>query len=252
MSILRTFIKQNIPETWILAYRREIRRKKSHPHKSKKSDQIFKEIHDGNYWSNSESVSGNGSDMISTGFLRVELENLLYNLKIDNVADIPCGDFNWMKRIDLSQFHYTGGDIVPALIDRNNELYHSKNVDFKFIDITESTLPKVDLILCRDCFVHLSFREIYKAIKNIKRSKSTYLLMTSFIDHQLNLDINTGDWRPLNFENAPFNFNPPEFTLIETKKYPHKALCLWKIEDIKISRFSFYIKSNFAYRLFLN
>jgi hypothetical protein len=254
MNRLKTFLKGIIPKRWKKIYKKEILTKKAHKNKTHNSKVIFEKIHDQNLWSNNESVSGNGSDNKSTQHLKTELETFLVNLNIKTFADIPCGDFNWIQYVNLSQAQYLGGDIVQALVDKNNELYKSDIVNFKLLDITSSNLPKVDLILCRDCLVHLSFREIYKAITNIKKSKSTYLLTTSFIDHEENLDIHTGDWRALNFVKAPFSFKKPKFVILENSdvKFPNKALCLWEIDDIEISKLSFYIKSNIFHRFLFN
>ena len=76
------------------------------------------------------------------------------------------------------------------------------------------------------------------ALKNFKKSKSTYLLTTSFIKHTANTDIVTGEWQPLNLQLAPFHFPMPikvinEHCTEEGNKYQDKSLCLWKLEDIK-------------------
>ena len=89
-----------------------------------------------------------------------------------------------MKEINFDKVNYIGGDIVPQLIKRNNELF-SKKYSFKIIDLTIDNLPKSDVIFCRDCLVHLSFKDIFKALNNIKRSNSKYLITTS---HKKNLN----------------------------------------------------------------
>ena len=100
-------------------------------------------------------------------------------------------------------------------------------------------MPKVDLIFCRDCLVHLSYKQIYKALVNIKRSKSKYLLVTTFAKTPKNKDILTGEWRKLDFRLSTFNLQDP-FAIIDEKytakgdKYADKSMGLWRIEDIKI------------------
>jgi hypothetical protein len=42
------------------------------------------------------------------------------------MLDAPCGDFNWMKEVDLSAVHYTGGDIVEPLVNSNHLLSDNK------------------------------------------------------------------------------------------------------------------------------
>ena len=57
------------------------------------------------------------------------------------------------------------------------------------MDLINDDLPKVDLIIVRDCLVHFSNKDIFKAIENIKQSKSKYLLVTTFSDLKKNENI---------------------------------------------------------------
>jgi len=85
--------------------------------------------------------------------------------------------------------------------------------------------------------VHLPFELISRAVANLKRSGSLWLLTTHFLECELNEDIETGDWRMLNFELEPFNWPVPERVLIEGCQeagggYGDKALGLWRIADL--------------------
>ena len=57
------------------------------------------------------------------------------------------------------------------------------------MDLVNDELPKVDLIFCRDCLFHLPNDMILKALENIYKSKSKYLLTTTFTDNIPNKDI---------------------------------------------------------------
>ena len=214
-------------------------KRKSNPFKNKRIKETFTQIKETRYWNSSESISGDGSEIAITKDLRSGLEKLFKSLSIESMLDLPCGDFNWMKKVDLTGVDYIGADIVESLIDSNQHLYGLNNVKFLTLDVTNSELPNVDLIFCRDCLVHLSFKDIYRALINIKKSRSKYLIITSFFNTKINKDIITGEWRKLNFELQPFLFNPP-IEFIDEKytkkglKYADKTMCLWKIEDIKI------------------
>jgi hypothetical protein len=90
------------------------------------------------------------------------------------------------------------------------------------------------LIFVRDCFVHLSYKDIDSAIKNIKSSASKYLLTTTFTNHHLNVDILTGEWRPLNLQVQPFNFSTPILVINENctegnGEFIDKSMALWEI-----------------------
>src|SRR5215510_5182756 len=98
-----------------------------------------------------------------------------------------------MQTVPLGNIHYTGADIVRDLIVENRR--KNRNRKFLVLDITRDRLPCADLVLCRDCLLHLTFEEILMAIANIRQSGATYLLATTFLENPVNVDIKTGHWR---------------------------------------------------------
>lgn len=199
--------------------------------------EVFTKYYYKNTWQGKESVSGPGSDYEQTKFLIPELEILIKDLKIKSILDAPCGDFNWMKRVDLNECKYIGVDIVEELIVRNNKKYKNRQRSFSVLDIVIDKIPKVDLIIVRDCFVHLPTDDIFKTIQNIKKSNSKYLLTTNFLwEHmEYNLDIPVGGWRRINLCKEPFNFKYPDKIIIEGNIQSNdrdKTMALWQIKDI--------------------
>ncbi|OHA15780.1 MAG: hypothetical protein A3A10_00055, partial [Candidatus Tagabacteria bacterium RIFCSPLOWO2_01_FULL_42_9] len=190
-----------------------------------------------NSWGGHNSVSGRGSDLDQTEHIIREIPALFKDMGISTVLDIPCGDFNWMRNIDLSGIKYIGADIVKEIVKNNKNQYEKNNVSFRHMNLIEDTLPQVDLILIRDCLVHMSYDDIFKLLNNVCNSMSQYLLTTSFTDRQDNKDIITGEWRPLNLQIAPFSL-PKPIRIINEKctqgksSYTDKSLGLWKISDI--------------------
>lgn len=200
-------------------------------------EKVFTDYFKNNSWNGKESVSGPGSDYDQVKFLIPELEILLQDLNIKTMLDAPCGDFNWMRRVDLSKIKYLGVDIVEDLIGKNNKKYRKTNVSFKQMDIVKDKIPKVDLIMVRDCFVHLPNSDIFSATKNIKNSESKYLLTTNFFwqSFENNKDIRVGGWRRIDFTSKPFNFPYPEKIIIEGNNQSNdrdKTMSLWKIKDL--------------------
>ncbi len=203
-------------------------------------ENIFTEIYRGSRFGGKDSASGPGSDLYQTRVIIRELPKLFRDLTISSILDIPCGDFHWMKSIDLYGVKYIGADIVNELIQSNREKYERKNVSFKHLNIIDDELPKVDLILCRDCLVHFSFKDVFLALDNMCNSKSEYLLATTFPSREENRDIFTGQWRTLNLEITPFHFPPPLRIISECYAegkgaYSDKSLGLWRIEEIEKS-----------------
>lgn len=202
-------------------------------------EEIFTHIYETNVWKSKESVSGIGSELLTTSEIRKALPSLFKRFNIKTLLDCPCGDFWWMKEVDISYLDcYIGGDIVKDLIIKNKDVYESDKKQFIHIDIVASSLPYADCILCRDCLVHLSYGDIFKALTSCKKSRSRYLLMTTFPNLKANRDIQSGRWRPLNFELPPFNFPSPKILISENYKDSGKHLALWDLNDIALESFA--------------
>ena len=199
---------------------------------------IFTKIYKNNEWNGSESVSGVGSDWNQTRHIAKELPILFSKLKVSKILDVPCGDFNWMRKVALNDIYYIGADIVEDIVDANNEKYSHASRIFKKLNLIEDSLPQSDIVFCRDCLVHLSYKDIYLALNNICHSNSCYLITTTNPLHVKNEDIMTGEWRRLNLEIEPFNFPRPVELLNErcTEREgadSDKSLGVWYIDDIR-------------------
>lgn len=198
---------------------------------------IFSEYYHLNLWKNKNSKSGAGSDLRQTSHIREELPSLLKKIHVTSLFDAACGDFFWLQSADLGPITYVGADIVPEMIERNQREYGNKMREFINLNIIEDPLPFADVILCRDCLVHLSYKHILSAIQNFKKSQTKHLITTTFPGCLKNKDIITGAWRPINLQLPPFNFPPPTHLIREQcteadSKYPDKSLGLWLLKDI--------------------
>lgn len=197
----------------------------------------FARIVELNLWGSDESVSGTGSALAQTRAIRAQLPTLLRELGVTTLLDLPCGDVSWMREVDLGGIRYTGADIIPDLVARNTRTCAGDGRQFVVLDVTTDELPTVDLVLCRDCLVHLSSARIRAALGRIRASGSTWLLTTTFPAHDAGPDIEDGDWRPLNLEQAPFHLPPPVVLLNEgcsehDGAFADKSLGLWAVADL--------------------
>jgi len=207
---------------------------------SQSQQDTFTSIYETNAWGNDESVSGPGSTRSRGGDFQDDLLALFDARDVRSVVDAPCGDFNWMRLVlEQRDIAHTGVDIVDALIARNARLHGSGNRRFLRLDMTRDDLPQVDLILCRDGLVHLSFADARAALRNFRRSGSRYLLTTTFVDRPQNRDVPTGGWRVLNLQAAPFHLRAP-LALIDERChhtggiYRDKRLALWELATIDV------------------
>lgn len=194
----------------------------------------FERIYQTNLWADPETRSGTGSSLDSTRVLRERLPGALHELGTRVLLDVPCGDFTWMERVDLTGIDYIGGDIVRSIVESNRQEKTGKRRSFIELDITRDKLPDADVLLCRDCLVHLSYANIARVLDNVRGSNIRYMLMTSFPGRGDNTDIEDGDWRPLDFEAPPFSFPKPVLTIVEECEeeggsYADKSLCAWVV-----------------------
>lgn len=168
-----------------------------------------------------ESVSGYGSELVNTIEIRQALPDIFRSYGVHSVIDMPCGDWNWMSKVDLTGINYTGLDIVPEMVERNTELY---GPFFHVHDAINDELPYADLLICRDFLFHIPYAQIFKVLENIDKAGIRYLLTTTF-PSILNTDVIEDDtirWRKLNLCAHPFNFPDAEYIIQEN----NSAACM--------------------------
>ena len=211
--------------------------------KGKSLENVFSSVYEKNYWGKTnytdgpKSVSGRGSNPAQTGAIREQLPPLFTKLGVKSIFDAPCGDFNWMKDLNYSFERYVGGEIVKDLAEKNQKDFATPARHFIHFDVTADLAPTSDLILCRDCWVHLPFDKVRNSIEQFKKSGSTYLLATTFPRTKKNSDVTAGGWRALNLELPPFNFPPPIRLINENCPdinglFSDKSLGLWVLKDL--------------------
>ena len=196
---------------------------------------VFTAIYERQLWGAGETVSGDGSSLESSASFRDTLPRLLAKLGAESLLDAGCGDFNWMKTVNLNGIRYIGIDVVEPLIRRNVELYGSEKRTFLIADITKDPIQNADIVLCRHCLIHLSNRQVCMALRNLKSIGAKFLLATTFPGVTDNADIWQGSFRPLNLEIEPFNLPKPVRVLHDSRATDRSSvLALWRITDISI------------------
>ncbi len=217
------------------------KREESNLFRNASTEEIFTHIYLANKWGDEESRSGKGSNLAVTESLREALPDMLLQFNINSMLDIPCGDFHWMKEIDLPLTRYQGADIVKPMIEENQVRYGNEKREFLHLDLLRDPLPKVDAIFCRECLVHLSYADIEKALQNIRKSGASYLFTTHFPQRKYNEDIVTGKHHSLNFYLPPFSWPQPELEFVECfagKRRGNKCLSVWRIDNLPVNRLS--------------
>jgi hypothetical protein len=207
------------------------------PLRWRSAEQVFTAIHRRNTWQGDESASGPGSSLAATAALRQELPRLLREIHCTSLLDAPCGDLWWLKEMALPIASYCGADIVEEVVAANRDRHAAPGRTFLRLDLRRDALPRADLVLCRDCLVHFSFRDALAALANFRASGAAWLLTTTFPAHRCNREAVTGEWRPLNLELPPFHLPRPLALLNERcpeqgDLYADKSLGLWRLRDL--------------------
>ena len=198
----------------------------------------FERIERINLWGAATSVSGLGSEDPATAAIREALPGLLHRLGARSLLDAPCGDAGWIGSMQLDA-DYVGIDIVPSLIAANSARVARGELRGRFVvaDITRDSLPRCEVILCRDCLVHLSFQNIARAIARFRASGAQFLLVTTFPEWEDNRNCEDGDWRALNMTKPPFGWPSPRELINERCDegdggWRDKSLGLWRLDEM--------------------
>lgn len=187
---------------------------------------------------NNESVSGPGSTLRATVALRQFLPGLFQQYQVKRFLDAPCGDFNWMKEVDLSGVDYQGLDIVEDIVAHNRDKYGGEGVRFDVADICKDPLPDADMMMCRECLFHLRYADILEFFDNFARANVPLLLTTSD-GVRVNTDIDEpGGFRMINLRRAPFHLSEPIAKLPDWRlnsppgKKRLRYMCLWTKKQV--------------------
>lgn len=191
----------------------------------------FTQYYDTNHWADPESRSGPGSRQDSPQVLHAleALATVTERYAIRSIADIPCGDFNWMGAYLKAwpDVEYSGFDIVAKLVDRNRRVFPGRR--FARLDIVVSVPPPADLIFSKDLINHLEDREIVQAVAHMRRSGSAYLLATNNFGY-VNVPLTRDRYhssRHVDLTAAPFHYPRPLW-------HDH-YLGLWRLADMSLS-----------------
>jgi len=222
---------------WLVEFDPEHFAKKARQLPAQDSLQVFREAFQSNLWS-AECRSGPGSTPDQTIAISRAIPDLCRRLQVRRLLDVPCGDFSWMAAVGLQGISYVGADLLPEIVEQNRRRYAAADRTFIRLDLVRSALPASDLILCRDCLVHLSNADALAALENIARTATSWLLTTSFPLEPVNIDIVTGDWRPIDLTKPPFDLPQPvelinEECTEQDGAFSDKSLGLWPASALR-------------------
>jgi hypothetical protein len=176
-------------------------------------EERFTTVFNQRLWGENESLSGPGSRKDNPMVVSAiqALDAVLDQFPIASVADIPCGDFNFLGPVFERHplVHYTGYDIVSGLIDANRAKFPS--FAFEVLDIVSDVPPRVDLIFTKELLIHLPNHYVMAALRNMKASGATYLMASNspgVVNEELEHN-SLGYARPIDLMAVPYSFPQP-------------------------------------------
>jgi len=202
---------------------------------SARRQSFFAKVFRQNVWGSEETVSGHGSTMNATRYIRPYLQDFLSREQIRTFIDMPCGDLHWMKTMNLEGVKYTGADIVPDLVRNNKKKFEQQvstgQYDFLTWDAVFTPMDRMyDLILMRDLIFHLPKWEVVHLLRHLNASKSKYMMISH---NPYNHENHMIEGVPWNLHEPPFSLPPPIETLSEDgPEKTHrlaKYLSLWRL-----------------------
>ena len=197
---------------------------------------VFADIYRRELWrQGGESSSGPGSRRTATVALRRQLPELLRRLAVATMLDVGCGDYNWMREVELGLDLYIGLDVVFDVVLENRLRYGGPRRRFLLRDLIRDPLPRAELVLCRDVLIHFPDEDLIRAMRAIIDTGARFLLASTFVDRAHNPPIALGDWRPLNMQLPPLSLPAPRDWMIETPPetgYDDKRLALWDLHEL--------------------
>ena len=194
------------------------------------NEKIFGDIIRNRRWA--DHPCGTGSLDKNTENLRQQLPLIIQQLGCRTMLDAPCGNYSWMSLVEWpNDFTYIGADIVSEMIEDLCQRWPDR--DFRHIDIINDPLPKVDIMLCRDCLIHFPWADIRRVVQNIIDSGIRYLATTSYTIAE-NHDIPMGHCHHINLQAAPACFPAPIHAILDQGNITREHyIMIWSREQLQ-------------------
>jgi hypothetical protein len=178
------------------------------------SEAVLTEIYEKNRWGCQETRSGPGSTLLRTEKLRSQLPGFFQELKIQSILDCGCGDWNWMRHVDLSGVEYIGAEIVEPLLNNLQQTYTKETIKFQKLNCFKDPPEKTDLWIARDLLNLVPLSSIRLFFHRFLESKSSFLAVTSLETYEPYEDVLEGSMMPLNLREPPLRL-PDPLTILE-------------------------------------
>lgn len=191
--------------------------------------EVFNTIYEKNLWGDR---SGPGSKP-ENAEMWINLVNLFLDRKdIKTVLDLGCGDWQLGQKLNLKNKEYLGVEVSSVILEETSK-YSSDNIKFINDDIETMVFSNVDLILVKEVLQHLPNKSVINIMNKVMKNCRYAIICNDFDATQKeNLDINPGEWRPLNLLGEPFNYKMDRFYVFIPPHHP-KLIEIYKNDSIQ-------------------
>lgn len=133
---------------------------------------IFSNIYSKRIWAAKDStpLSGAGSTISYNQRYIDFLQNFINDPahQIHSIVDLGCGDWTFSREIDFNNKNYLGLDCVSSVIDTNNSLFSTPDIQFALCDFSQtSNLQAIldrDLVILKDVLQHWDDSDVARVL----------------------------------------------------------------------------------------
>ena len=161
---------------------------------SKNYQEIFSKIYNGKIWGDGIEIplSGSGSKPENSVVYVNIIKTFISENDVNSVLDFGHGSFemwdSWGSEA-FSGIEYLGIDLVEELSEKTAIKYGSLNRKFRFLDMSYTSLPSADLLICKDVLQHLPTLDIFELISSFLNYKSIILCNDVYIRSSILFEI---------------------------------------------------------------
>lgn len=214
----------------------------------------FTSIYSRGAWGEGTSASGPGSDPeISRPYVDL-VQALIASEGIASVVDLGHGDWQMWPSEAFSDVDYQGFDVARGLSEAVTLQFGTANRRFEFGDCVTMRIPRAQLVLCKDVFMHLPDDDVSQVLRKLSgfpwvvicqdvlpparrlSQKMEQLRAQLALRYRLrdlthgrinlrrfmvqNSSIEPGGYRPLDLSSAPWNLNAFGLTVVSVRDIP--------------------------------
>ena len=169
--------------------------------------------------------SGGGSDPDALGPYLAYLQNMLRTVNIRSILDLGCGDWRYVRTLDLCGADYVGIDCVRSVVDENTRKYSGDRVRFVFGDLLDMDFPPADLLICKDVLQHLPTEGVLRILPKLEKFPCC-LLTNDWGSNVRDIGDTSNPYAGLDLQSEPFSLQAEVVCDMQVCCVTKRVLCI--------------------------